>query len=112
MVLTVTGKNVVRDLINTNKDYGELGTSGTAATEADTGLVAAVAATQTALTSSTSSKQITLTYELNSVTGNGNTYQEVQNTLSSGTNFNRTTFAGVAKTGAIEIQVITTFTFV
>ena len=112
MVLTVTGKNKVRDLMDTNKDYGELGTSATAEKESDTGLLAAVAATQVSLTSSTAGKQVTFTYELNSVTGNGNTYQEFQNTISTGTNLNRTTFAGVAKTGAIEVQVITTFTFV
>jgi hypothetical protein len=108
MTITTTGKNAIRDLINTNKDYGELGTDSTAPLETDTGLGTAVAATQQSLTSSTSDKQIVLAYELNSVTGNGNTYQEFQNTLSSGTNFNRVTFAGVQKTSAIEIQVNTT----
>ena len=108
MTITTTGKNAVRDLLDTSKDYGQMGTDSTAPTEGDTGLGTAVAVTQQSLTSSTSDKQVVLSYELSSVTGNSNTYTEFENTISSGTNFNRVTFAGIQKTSAIEIQVSTT----
>ena len=108
MTITTTGKNAVRNLLDTSKDYGQLGTDSTAPTEGDTGLGTAVAATQQSLTASTSDKQVVFSYELNSVTGNGNTYAEFENTVSSGTNFNRVTFAGIQKTSAIEIQASTT----
>jgi len=108
MVITTTGKNGVRDLINTGKDYGQLGTDTTAELESDTGLIAGVSATQQSLTSATSDKQIVLSYTLNSTTGNGNTYGEFENTISSGTNFNRITFATFSKTSALEVQVSTT----
>jgi len=107
-MITTTGKNSVRDMIDTNKDYGQLGTDSTAPTEGDTGLGTAVAATQQSLTASKSDKQITLSYELDSTTGNGNTYAEFENTVSTGTNFNRVTFAGIQKTSAMEIQASTT----
>jgi len=112
MVVTTVGRNAVRDLIGTSKDYGELGTGTTAENESDTGLQTPVVATQASLTSSITSKQIVLSYQLNSVTGNGNTYTEFQDTISSGTNLNRVTFAGVEKTSAIEIQISTTFNLV
>ena len=108
MVLTTTGKNAIRDLMNTAKDYGEMGTGTTAPTPGDTGLVSAVSATQAALTSSTADKTLILDYTLNSTTGNGNTLTEFQNTISSGTNLNRVTFAGIQKTSSIEVEVSTT----
>ena len=108
MTITTVGKNAVRDLLDTNKDYGQMGTDSTAPLETVTRSGTAVAATQQSLTSSTSDKQVVLSYELNSVTGNSNTFTEFENTVSSGTNFNRVTFAGIQKTSAIEIQVSTT----
>jgi len=50
-----------------------------------------------------------LSYNLDSTTGNGNTYKEFENRISSGTNLNRITFADVAKTSAIEVSINTTF---
>jgi len=108
MVLTTTGKNAVRDLLNTNKDFGQLGTSTTAPLPSDTGLISGVSASQQALTSSTADKTLVLSYELNSTTANGNTYAEFENTINSGTNFNRVTFAGIQKTADLEIQIQTT----
>jgi len=109
MVVTTTGKNAVRDLIDTGKDKGQLGTGTTAELETDTSLETAVAATKVALTSSTADKQLVLSYDLNSTTGNGNTYGEFENTVSSETNLNRVTFATFTKTSAIEVSINTTF---
>jgi len=109
MVVTTTGKNAVRDVIDTAKDQGQVGTDSTAELETDSGLGAGVAATKVNLTSSTADKQLVLSYSLNSTTGNGNTYREFENMISSGTNLNRVTFASVVKTSAIEIAVNTTF---
>jgi len=108
MVLTTTGKNAIRDLMNTAKDFGEMGTGTNTAVPGDTALQTAVAATQTALTSSTADKTLILDYSLNSTTGNGNTLSEFRNTLSSGTTLNRVTFAGIQKTSSIEVEISTT----
>jgi len=108
MVLTTTGKNAIRDLLETAKDQGQLGTGTNAALPSDTGLQTATAATLANLTASKSDKIVVFSYTLNSTTGNGNTYTEFENRISSGTNLNRVTFAGIQKTSSIEIEVSTT----
>lgn len=108
MVLTTTGKNGIRDLISTAKDFGEMGTGTNAPQPSDTTLQTPVTATQTALTSSTADKTLILDYTLNSVTGNGNTLTEFRNTISSGTTLSRVTFAGIQKTSSIEVEISTT----
>lgn len=109
MVLTTTGKNAIRDVIDTAKDQGQMGTGTTAELESDTGLETAVAASLANLTSSTADKQLVLSYLLDSTTANGNDMTEFENRVSSGTNLNRVTFAAISKTTNIEISVNTTF---
>ena len=107
MVLTTTGKNEIRDAIDSALSQGQMGTDTTAASPADTGLGSAVASTLQSLTTTKTDKQITVNYELNSTTGNGNTLTEYENRTSSG-NLNRVTFAGIAKTSDLEVNVVTT----
>ena len=108
MVMILEGKNKVRDLINADIDNGELGTGTTPETEADTGLETPVGATELAVTTTTASKQIQIDYNLNSVTGNGNTYSEYEfQSTEAGVSYNRITFFGLAKTDAEELQIST-----
>ena len=110
MVLTTTGKNAIRDEINSALTNGQMGTDSTAPVPSDTGLGTPVSATQLAVTTSTADKQITTTYNLNSTTGNGNTLVEYENQIGTGnSNLSRTTFAAISKTSDIEINVVTTY---
>lgn len=85
---------------------GACGTSTQAPAATDTDLIAEVTSTIQAITVSQNNQQIITTYNLNSVTGNGNTYAEYANYFTtSETMFNRITFTGVPKNSAIEFQV-------
>jgi len=110
MVVTTTGKNTIRDLIDAGKQKGQLGTDGTAALESDTGLGTAVAATLVDLSSSTADQQLILDYTCSSILGNGSTMQEFENRLGAGTNFNRVIYTSLAKTSSIEINISTILT--
>lgn len=76
MVFTKTGKNRVRDLVDADLSYGELGSGTTAPLASDTDLVAGVIATTQTLTTQTSDKQITVDYNLPSTTAQGSTFTE------------------------------------
>ena len=106
MVIHNTGKNVIRDAIESDKDQGQLGTDGTTASENDSSLGAPEAATLTNLTATKSDKCVSFDYSINSLTGNNVVYREFENKLSAGS-LNRVTFADLEKTSAEEIQVST-----
>ena len=93
--------------IDDNLNVGEMGTSNQAPVVTDTDLIAGIASSQASISSVKAGRQLTLTYNLNSVTGNGNTYKEFGNFLTGGTLVNRTIFTDLPKTSAVEIQVST-----
>ena len=106
MVLLIEFKNRIRDLIDADKQKGQLGTGTTAPTEDDTGLETADATTLIDLTSTKTDRQLVLNYTLPSPTGNGNTYTEYEVRFNSGnTNGNRIVFTGLAKIASEEWQV-------
>lgn len=105
MVVLLEGKTRIRDLIDGDKEKGQVGTGTTAATEDDTGLETPVAATDISLTSSTAEKTLVLNYNLGSTLGNGNSITEFVARLNSGnTDFSRNVFASISKTSSIELQ--------
>lgn len=106
MVVTDKGKEKIIELIVNEMTNGELGTSTQAPSAADTGLISEVTSTIETITASQSGKQFITTYNINSLTGNGNTYTEYGNFFTtSEVLFNRITFTGVPKTSALEFQV-------
>ena len=108
MTVSAVGKQKVTELIEVEMTDGELGTSNQAASINDTDLIAAVTSTIETLSVSRDGQQLVMTYNLNSVTGNGNTYTEYGNFFTtSETLLNRITFTGVPKNSAIEFQVST-----
>jgi len=107
-MITNTAKDKITELIADELVEGKLGTSTQAVSATDTGLIAEVTSTIQSITVSRSARQLITTYNLNSVTGNGNTYAEYGNTFTtSEVLFNRITFTGVPKNSAIELQVNT-----
>lgn len=107
MVITNNLKEDVVSYIDGALDVGEMGTSNQIPAVTDSDLIAGVLTSQVSVTSVQSGKQLTITYNLNSVTANGNTYKEYGNFLTGDILVNRTTFTDLAKTEAVEIQVST-----
>ena len=93
--------------IDDNLNIGEMGTSNQTPSADDYDLIAGVGDSDVSVSSSKAGRQITITYNLNSVTGNGNTYKEYGNFLTGGTLVNRTIFTDLPKTAAVEFQVST-----
>jgi len=98
MTLLKEGLNKIRDLINADVDYGQLGTGTTASTENDTGLETEDATTLLALSGSTVADQIIkFTYTLPNTGGTSTTYTEFELQESSApTNYDRIVFTGIA----------------
>jgi hypothetical protein len=101
------GKEKIIALIDTNLTQGSLGTSSQTPTVDDTDLIAEATSTINTISGVQSAKQLRETYNINSVTGNGNTYTEYGNKFSDGTLLNRITFTGVPKNESTELEVIT-----
>jgi hypothetical protein len=107
-MITNSAKAKIIELIDTELTNGELGTSTQAPALTDTGLITEVTSTISAVTGASSDRQLIVTYNINSLTGNGNTYSEYGNFFTtSETLFNRITFTGVPKNSALEFQVKT-----
>jgi hypothetical protein len=107
-MITNQAKSKVCELIEDELSNGALGTSTQAVSESDTDLIAAVTSTIETITVSRDGRQLITTYNIDSLTGNGNTYAEYANYFTtSETMFNRITFTGVPKNSAIEFQVST-----
>lgn len=109
MVVHDSGLNAVRDLIADDIYSAVFGTDSSAIVVTDTDLGGEVAGTEDASPLiETSDKKITVTANMNSTTGNGNTFYEWGLTLNSGaTLFSRAVGAGVTKNSSIEIVRIT-----
>lgn len=110
MTITTVAKENVINLIDAVITTGSLGTSSTSPSASDTDLISEVTSTIANITGATSGKQLITTYNLNSVTGNGNTYTEYGNFFTNGLTtseilLNRITFTGVPKNSALEFQV-------
>ena len=108
MVVTNDFKEEMINKVSADLGSGKVGTSGQVATENNTALIAPVAGTTVGLDGSVAGKQITITYNLDSVSGNGNVLKEYGSFLSSGALIQRSNFFGISKTNNIELQVTTT----
>lgn len=103
-----SGKERVIELIDGDLDYGELGTGTTAVSATQTTLITEVTSTIETLSGTPNNKQLVIDYNLDSITGNGNTYTEYATFIgTSDVMFNRVVFTGVPKTTSIEFQVKT-----
>lgn len=107
-MITDTAKAAIVSLLDAELTNGELGTSSQAPSASDTALITETTSTISAINGTKNDKQLIITYNINSTTGNGNTYTEYGNFFTtSETLFNRVTFTGVPKNSAIEFQVTT-----
>lgn len=93
--------------IDDNLNIGEMGTSNQTPTVEDSDLILGEASSQASISGVQAGRQLTITYNLNSVTGNGNTYREFGNFLTSDILVNRIVFTDLPKTAAVELQVST-----
>lgn len=112
MTITDTGKTNIANLINNVLTNASLGTSSQTPSASDVSLISETTSTIESITGSTTGKQLVVTYNLNSVTGNGNTYTEYGNKFTNGVTtseilLNRIVFTGVPKNSALEFQVST-----
>jgi len=108
MAVLDVGLNRMRDLLAADIDEGVAGTSADAIDVTDTDLIAPVAATESTPTVTKSDKTITVSYTMDSLTGNGNTFYEWGTRMNSGAiTFNRALTAGLAKTSAVEVNTVT-----
>jgi hypothetical protein len=106
-MITTAGKGRIASLIDADLGNGELGISSQAPSVSDTDLILETTSTIEALDGTVSGRQIIIDYNINSITGNGNTYTEYGNFMSDDTLLSRSTFTGVPKNSAIEFQVKT-----
>ncbi len=107
MVIVESFKDKVINLIDGVLSTGELGTSSIPPTINDTDLLIGNASTKDTVSGSVSSKQLLISYNINSVVGNGYSYAEYGNFLDDNTMINRVVFASLPKTSSIEIQITT-----
>ena len=107
MVVTKDFKEELIVKVNNDLGSGELGTSNVEPDDDQSDLQNGVTDTRKSLSGSKSGRQLSITHNLNSTTGNGNSYSEYANFLSGGIMINRTTFESVPKTTAIELQTTT-----
>jgi hypothetical protein len=108
MTVTDLAKEKLIELIDNELTNGELGTSSQAPSSTDTALISEVTSTIEVVNGTPNAKQLVITYNIDSLTGNGNTFTEYGNFFTtSETLFNRVTFTGVPKNSAIEFQVTT-----
>lgn len=107
MVLSKDFKEEMIVKINNDLGSGELGTSDDEPDDDQSDLINGVTDTREGLSGSKSGRQLIITHDLNSTTGNDYSYKEYGNFLSGGIMINRTTFESVPKTTAIELQTTT-----
>lgn len=100
----------IRDAVSDILITGEYGSDGTTESESDTGLGTPIPATSQTLSKTSSNLTITLTHDLDSVTGNGNTLREFALQTST-QDFNRTTTTELTKDNTKEV-VTTSVLFV
>jgi hypothetical protein len=109
MTISNSAKSAIATLVNSSLETGSLGTSTQSPSVNDTDLISEVTSTIQSITCVTSGRQINITYNINSLTGNGNTYSEYGNKFTNGQTtsevlLNRITFTGVPKNSALEFQ--------
>lgn len=104
------GKVKILGLLDDNLSDGKFGDDSTVVSATDSDLYSELTSTVSTLSATQTSKQLNITYNLNSVTGNGETLREYGNFITDGTSeilLNRVTFTELPKTTAIEVQVST-----
>lgn len=106
MVVTNISKNRIRDLIGQDISTAAVGTDGTPPSATDTDLIAKDATTENPVTVLYGDKSISITYILNSLTGNGNNYQEFAVYFSNGELLDRVVFPAFNKTDSVELHII------
>ena len=77
MGMIISGLNRIRDLIDTDIDYGEIGTGTALETRGDTALESAIASTEKAVTATSTSKQLVKEYSILPTEANGNDISEI-----------------------------------
>jgi hypothetical protein len=107
MVFVNVAKEKVAELIGNDLSTGELGTSSQTAVVTDTGLIAGDSDTIDTLEVTQVGRQLEIDFNLDSITGNGSTYQEYANFFTDGTMMNRVTFVPVIKSSSITLNVKT-----
>lgn len=84
-----------------------MGTSSQTPNVLDSDLILGETSSQASISGIQAGRQLTITYNLNSVTGNGNTYKEYGNFLTGSILVNRIVFTDLPKTAAVEILIST-----
>ena len=110
MILTQQLAELVED-VHDDMSKGQAGTDTTLFVKTQTGLQTAVAATNLNLSNKTfSSSQVTVTYVIDTSTGNSNDLAEYE--VNNGTDsYNRSVKATLSKTSDIELNMVFTFDF-
>ena len=109
-MITDKCKESIVEMLDAEITQGALGVSNNAPQASDTGLISEITSTRQSITGAVSGKQLTITYNLNSVTGNDETYYEYGDFMTNGITtsevmLNRIVFTGVPKNSALEFQV-------
>jgi len=107
-MITDSAKEKIVTQIIDDLQSGSLGTSSQVPSASDTDLISEVTSTIQSVTASQNGKQMVITYNLDSITGNDETYTEYGNKFTTeDVLLNRITFTGVPKNSALEFQVKT-----
>jgi hypothetical protein len=107
LTFTNTGKNRIRDLVNTDLNHGQLGTSVTGAQATDTSLVSGATDTSLSLSTQTADKQIVADYSLPATAAQGSTFGEFGVFNSNNVMFARFVFATLTHASTDEWQFST-----
>lgn len=110
MVVTIDGKNRIRDLLSADIYDTALGTGTTAATSGDTDLETEVSATTATPTQTVGNQLINSSHITLSTVGNGSTLTEIGVFMNGGSVLlSRSVFPDFVKTASLELHSITTF---
>jgi len=105
MAMLNEGLQQIRSLIQAGITKGQLGTDGTTPNQSQTGLITAITSTEQSLNLSGSDKILTFEYDLDSVTGTGNTYKEFEVKDDSDNSFMRIVFTGRSHDSNDELHI-------
>lgn len=110
MVVSDTGKNRIRDLVEADISEVKLGTGTTAATAGDTDLETEVAVSAATPTKTKGNKLINVQHILLSTVGTGTNYTEIGVYMNSGaTLLSRSVYPAYSHTASLQLNSISTF---
>ena len=107
MVVVNVAKTKIATLIGNDLSTGSLGTSSQSPAVTDTALILEDTSTIEILDVTPNTNQLVIDYNIDSLTGNGNTYTEFANKFTDGTLLNRVVFTGIPKSSSITFNVKT-----